>query len=176
MPYQLDLELFNRRIRDAVLWRRYQEGNVEHSAFPRSPVLKPTDQIEWASHIEWVATTQHVFDERGRLLQAVENTLDMPEDRLGNGRLLLFDPDGSLSDGAAQVASHGFFDADNIPGWDTWIFYDTDQSQPYAGSFSTFLVSWIPSSFIELVDRGIDVNPEAAWSGLSMFVRRLPWL
>ena len=39
----------------------------------------------------------------------------------GPHSLLVFDPGGSLSDGAARVASGGSFDDDNIPPWDTWI-------------------------------------------------------
>jgi hypothetical protein len=42
---------------------------------------------------------------------------------LAGGRLLAFALDHTLSDGAAYVATNGFFDGDNIPAWDTWITY-----------------------------------------------------
>src|SRR5258708_1323521 len=93
--------------------------------------------------------TQHLFDERARLLQAA-----------GIAPLLLFDPDASLFDGAAEVASKAFFDGDNIPAWDTWVFYDTDRTQPHYDFFSTFLVSWVPRSLIELANKGVQVNAE----------------
>jgi len=40
---------------------------------------------------------------------------------LRQGRLLCYFPDANLADGAAQVASEGFFDINNIPPWDTWV-------------------------------------------------------
>ena len=60
------------------------------------------------------------------------------------GRLLLFAPQDSLSDGAATVASEGFFDTDNVPAWDTWRYFD-DQT----------LVSWVPHQLISKVQSGI---------------------
>jgi hypothetical protein len=76
-----------------------------------------------------------------------------------NGKLLLFYPDGSLSDGAAEPASRGFFDNDNLPASDTWVYYGTDGSG--SRNFDqNFLVSWIPGQFVPLVNGGIEVNPE----------------
>ena len=76
-----------------------------------------------------------------------------------NGKLLLFYPDGSLSDGAAEVASRGFFDGGNVPAWDTWVYYGTDGSGS-TSSDQSFLVSWVPRQFVPLVHGGIEVNPE----------------
>jgi len=66
------------------------------------------------------------------------------------GKLLLFTPRDSLSDGAATVASDGFFDVDNVPAWDTWLYFDGHT-----------LVSWVPPQLISKVQLGIDVNPES---------------
>ena len=65
------------------------------------------------------------------------------------GRLLLFTPQDSLSDGAATVASEGFFDVGNVPAWDTWLYFDGQS-----------LLSWVPHPLIPKVQSGIDVNPE----------------
>lgn len=65
------------------------------------------------------------------------------------GRGLLFVPQDSLSDGAATVQSEGFFDVDNVPAWDTWIYFD-----------GRMLLSWVPPQLISKVQSGIDVNPE----------------
>lgn len=74
---------------------------------------------------------------------------------LKRGRLLVYFPDEQLADGAAEAETNGFFDADNVPPWDTWVglFADKDGDE--------YLVSWVPSSFVQLVGRGIWVNPEA---------------
>jgi hypothetical protein len=65
------------------------------------------------------------------------------------GRLLLFTPQDSLSDGAATVASEGFFDVDNVPAWDTWLYFDGQS-----------LLSWVPQPLFPKVQSGMDVNPE----------------
>jgi hypothetical protein len=74
---------------------------------------------------------------------------------IDNGKLLLFMPEDSLF-GAATVASDGFFDVDNVPAWDTWLFFG-----------GRTLISWVPQQLIPMVQAGIDVNPEGCirWHG-----------
>lgn len=69
---------------------------------------------------------------------------------LSSGRRLLCDPFASLSDGAACVQSAGFFDNHNVPPWDTWVCV--------AGV--SCLLSWVPPPYVELVNAGVEVNPE----------------
>jgi hypothetical protein len=66
-----------------------------------------------------------------------------------DGRLLLYAPDENLFDGAAQYASKGFFNVDNVPPWDTWVCF-----------FEEYLVSWVPPQLLELANAGIEANPE----------------
>jgi hypothetical protein len=73
-----------------------------------------------------------------------------PLANVDGGKLLLFTPQDSLSDGAATVASNGFFDVDNVPPWDTWLYFD-----------GRTLVTWVPPQLISTVQLGIDVNPES---------------
>ena len=65
------------------------------------------------------------------------------------GRILLYFPEENLADGAAQVSSGGFYDADNVPPWDVWVGYSNGA-----------LVSWVPPALIEVAQMGIDANPE----------------
>ena len=69
---------------------------------------------------------------------------------LNGGRLLFLEPATSLSDGAANMQSHGFFDNHNASPWDTWLCF-ADQR---------FLVSWVPPEFLDAADAGVRVNPE----------------
>jgi hypothetical protein len=73
--------------------------------------------------------------------------------------LLAFFPDASLSDGAAEQATNGFFDAFNIPAWDTWVSYFEDHAKPDA-SYGQYLVAYIPTNLVPVVQAGINVNPE----------------
>ena len=79
----------------------------------------------------------------------------VPSRSLAGGRLLLYAPDDTLSDGAAGVNTDGFFDFDNVPPWDTWVAY------LYESEKLQYLVSWIPPQLVELAHGGLDVNPEA---------------
>jgi hypothetical protein len=65
------------------------------------------------------------------------------------GRLLLYAPDENLACGAAEYASKGFFDVNNVPPWDTWVCMS-----------GKYLVSWVPAKLLRLAQQGIDVNPE----------------
>jgi hypothetical protein len=73
---------------------------------------------------------------------------------LAGGRLLGYAPDETLSDGAAELESQGFFDVHNVPPWDTWIAYVYESDGP------NYLVSWVPPVLVDLVTGGISVNPE----------------
>ena len=83
-------------------------------------------------------------------------------DDLEGGRLLLYFPDEDLACGAAAAETHGFFDVNNTPPWDTWVGLFRD------GGFDVgadYLVSWKP--LVAMVSRGIDVNPEGCRGWLS---------
>jgi hypothetical protein len=79
--------------------------------------------------------------------------------RVENGRLMVYFPDADLCDGAAEVETDGYFDVFNTPPWDTWVgFFRDDRAETDA--YVNYLVAWVPPVFVELVARGIEVNPE----------------
>ena len=85
--------------------------------------------------------------------------------RAGEGRLMVYFPDADLSDGAAEVETGGWFDVYNTPPWDTWAgFFHDDRPAP-TDAYARYLVAWVPPAFVEMVGRGIYVNPEQciAW-------------
>ena len=56
---------------------------------------------------------------RAERLRTIANWYQEQVPDLGGGGLVLFDPDSSRSDCAAEAGSEGFFDWDNLPAWDT---------------------------------------------------------
>jgi hypothetical protein len=62
------------------------------------------------------------------------------------GRLLLYFPDADLTDGAAQVASDGFFDVYNAPPWGTWVGYFEDGVADSADT--SYLLAWVPDALV----------------------------
>lgn len=80
------------------------------------------------------------------------------------GRLLLYEPMETVSDGAAEALSRGFFDAEDAPPWDTWFWLK-----------ERTIFCWVPESLISDAQAGIDANPVdcirwADWSELSTLI------
>ncbi len=74
---------------------------------------------------------------------------------LAGGRLVAYMPEVNLCDGAAEYSSEGYFDVDNIPPWDTWVWYACGSS-----ILPSHLVAWVPPQFIDVAQAGLEVNPE----------------
>jgi hypothetical protein len=69
--------------------------------------------------------------------------------------LLACEINESICSGESEHASHGFFDVDDRPAWDTWVL-----SIPRPeGSDNATLISFVPDRLVDAVSRGIDVNP-----------------
>jgi len=150
-----------RKISETAEWReatalweqvRVSLGPLDHIL--RSVGIKPTlplyglrDEALWAEGVAEVANT------RRNLMHQISP--EPPTTHENGGRLLLYYTYDNLADGAAQQSSNGFFDADNIPPWDTWVSF-------YEG----VLLCWVPAPLIEAAQMGIDANPEECirWS------------
>ena len=150
------VDRFRSSLFEAIAWRstRNTAGIAERDF--RSPELRPGDPFR-----DWAATTNLLIRHRREIL--FSNSVNIPNQLdLSSGGLLLFDPGQSLSDGAAQVESNGFFDADNIPPWDLWIAYIEEPKQQLNSwtRFDSFLLCWIPQALSEMVDHSLAVNPE----------------
>jgi hypothetical protein len=88
---------------------------------------------------------------------------DQPVKDLCGGRLIAFEPSQSLSDGAAEQASNGYFDSHNCPPPDTWVwfvYYEGGYQRVRHEYSSGYLIAWVPPQFLELVNAGIWVIPE----------------
>jgi hypothetical protein len=70
---------------------------------------------------------------------------------------LRYAPDETVDDGASEQVTNGFFDIQDEPPWDLWLGYVVETS----GRPQEYLVCWIPPTFIQTVQDGIDVNPVA---------------
>jgi hypothetical protein len=68
-------------------------------------------------------------------------------------------PEAELSDGAAEVATQEFFDVYNAPPWGTWVGYFEDPG-PDESEYGSYVLAWVPEELVELVNSGIEVNPE----------------
>ena len=135
----------------------------------RGPYLEPHATFASYTHSVRREMVRQVVAGRERALGWNSSRVaHYPLDLVG-GRLLAFDPDNSLADGAAEDCTDRFFDWFNLPTWDTWVWYAVDETRrdkaKPAGehvdhNFVGCLVSWIPPQFLNLVNSGIDANLE----------------
>lgn len=71
---------------------------------------------------------------------------------LAGGRILVTTIDTDSCE-AATEPSNGYYDHNDLPGWDTWFLHrDTDRS--WGAIFC-----WVPAGLVELAQRGMDVIP-----------------
>jgi hypothetical protein len=78
------------------------------------------------------------------------------EPSLQDGRILLYIPDIDTHDGVAPVMSKKFIGSDSqfftAPPWGTWLHFQLEAANQDVVSY---LASWIPQQFIELVDDAV---------------------
>ena len=142
----------------------YKKAVIEHpDTLPRHRssygAETPQDRTEYV---------EHLARERGLLVNDLGLT-SLPATLIGDGRLLVYEPDNDLCDGAAPIASKWFFDENNMPPWDTWVCYVIDSEKMQKGrwvSWSSYLIAWVPPVFLKSAEAGISVNPEEciAWA------------
>ena len=146
---------FELRLAQAIAWC----GALADLAQPQTSLRSP-DLLQLSVFpISRASTVNQVLSRRGwhETIRPVRPTL--PRDGLAGGRLLAYLPEEQLSDGAAELETHGFFDEDNVPPCDTWVglFANGAEYRSYA---SDVLISWVPAEFVALAEQGINVNPE----------------
>lgn len=194
-----DLAEFQRRLGETIAWylSKVPIADPEHglrteALAPSGDVAHPTRKVwsdfprPWTDEMwneyrraqsQAPQQRQGIVDEVARKRRTLlrMSRLDHPQQKesLGRGRLLVYEPELNLYDGAAMNASEGFFDGDNVPPWDTWLAYIVDTVEEN----QTYLIAWVPPELLELASDGIDVNPEDCirWAGNvdAEFVRQL---
>jgi hypothetical protein len=148
--------IFRRNYTESHLWRQGAELFRQASLGSIAPLREQLRTSAIHPHASLAeARMEH---EREQIVQSVivrrSDLVGAPQERSTNtgsdqGRLLLYTPEENLADGAAQYASKGFFDVDNVPPWDTWVAFSHG-----------ILLSWVPLQLVGLAEAGIDANPE----------------
>jgi hypothetical protein len=155
-----DQRQFIERLTQAIVWCR-DEGSIQ----------QPRTSLRMCNREKYDLASQHhqVFSvclERSTRLSRSGRRNLSPVTGLCGGRLLAYFPGDNLFDGWAETVSEGFFDVNNIPPYDTWVwmvrnirtfeYEDHEQGEIEAN----YLVAWVPPDFIPLASRGVEANPE----------------
>jgi hypothetical protein len=117
---------FRQSLAETIAWCTARAALGDPERCLRTPALHARPLRFEPSLAGRQACVTAVIDARSRLLRATGRSPATLASDLAGGRLVLFDPDGTLSDGAAAVDSQRFFDDDNVPPWDCWVLYVAD--------------------------------------------------
>jgi hypothetical protein len=149
---------FVRNLTEAIVWCTASGSlsNPETSLRTCEPtiLISPEDQVRGVCS----SRSMSLWHSGRRDLPAVTG--------LCGGRLVAYFPNDNLCDGVAKTHSKGFFDFDNIPPFDTWVWWVRNVRREEYDDHTTserevdYLVAWVPPDFVALADAGIRINAE----------------
>ena len=127
-----------------------RSSHLDPSIVLRVPPLEEVGVEVWLErkHDSYQRAVSAIIEKRSTLVRDLhigDADLTLAQSK---GKLLLYEPLETVTDGAAASSSRGFFDIEDAPPWDTWFLYS-------AGS--TF--SWVPETLVQNAQAGIDANP-----------------
>jgi hypothetical protein len=136
--------------------------NLNFRAFP-----KTREEIEiWIQdkYLNYQQAVSEVIQQRSELLRATNVRLPEIDAIYPKGKLLIYFPMETVTDGAAEASSHRFFDGEDAPPWDTWFWYSKGA-----------ILCWVDGSMTSAAQAGIDANPVdciqwADWDRLALLV------
>jgi hypothetical protein len=139
-------------------WCALRPADLPVSRRLRTPILEP--DLEDEPSLAALEAALHELAERRRAqLEQIEWAAGVTPPR--PGRLLVCEVNMGLGDGLAEAGSRGFFDAADLPPWDTWLvaYGKTRPSEPDQPLES--LITWVPEPLAELAAAGIAAHRSA---------------
>lgn len=149
------------RLAETVAWCNLHARTDDADASTRSLVLcPPVMALPQRQRLSWLldrvgepqAAVEHVAQARRRELARLGVPILPVGPDLAGGRLLFTTIDTD-SCGAATGPSNGYYDLDDLPGWDTW-FWHRPTDRPWGAIYC-----WVPARLVELARDGMDVIP-----------------
>lgn len=172
-----ELLQFRWRLAETIAWCSARVDISGPAGSLRTPELQPrflrtTDRPldgrwRWEAVAGNSAAKVELALARERLLRQAGEYPSSPADDLAGGKLLLFYPGDSVLDAFSGMESDGFFDEDDGPPWDTWVWISSEDSWPPTISgyrFPQYIVTWVPGQFLDLANWGAKVNATACIS------------
>lgn len=156
VSWDTTVALIRRRMGEAAAWR------TERRSFPLD-TPGPTDLLGSMHDSVWQCRPLAERENAVEIVAAVRAALlRRNANENPGGRLLLFDPDGTLSDGTATLECPEIFDGHNVPARDFWLLYAGEQDADPARWkwFDSFLLAWVPPELVAAADRGVRVTPD----------------
>src|SRR4051794_4218671 len=149
------------RLAETVAWCSRHARADDAGASTRTPGLRPPImahrgydllRLLLASPAEPRAAVDFVCAARRRALECLEVPVLPVGLSLAGGRILYTTIDTDSCE-CATGPSNGYFDLDDLPGWDAW-FNHRQTDRPWGAIYC-----WVPGHLVELARSGMDVIP-----------------
>jgi len=130
--------------REAEAWCALKSGGPAYRAEVLRPLLSELPAVDELHNV------LETIRRRRRDFLASDPIPVAPSPR---GRLLACEFNASTASGESEHASGGFFDIDDRPPWDTWVWVlQTESGDP-------ILLAWVPQAVVDRVEPSIAMNP-----------------
>ena len=154
----INIEDFRIRLAEAILWCSGHLSPSDPALSLRSAILRPPGlRVCDSLRIGLQEIVNAVAGQRATLISNQDRNRMKPACDLAGGRLLICtSATESIPDGHVSAASRGFYDEDDLPPWDTWLYYIQPDKEIIVRSYQPeYLVSWVPKTWIELATIGV---------------------
>jgi hypothetical protein len=159
---------FAQRLAETVAWCSRHASAEDAGTSTRSPVLMPPIMRHRGHDLlkrlldspeETTAAVDFVCRARREELARLGIPVVPVGPDLAGGRVLFTTIDTDSCE-AATAPSNGYYDLDDLPGWDTWFFH-ARTDRPWGAIYC-----WVPAHLVELARAGMDVIPvmSVAWA------------
>jgi hypothetical protein len=141
-----------RSLREAVAWcgaRAFLDDGPWREHPLRSPALRDVAREHHAVYSDFGIVEEVVIERHNLLICAGRRAAEGAD---AGARVLGFYVDDTLSEGATEAASNGWFDSDDLSPWDTWIGGVTLPGP------RRLLLSWVPAAWVDRVAAGTQVS------------------
>jgi hypothetical protein len=137
-------------LRRPVQHDRFRSPELDPSALLKVPRFSDSDIEVWLERKResYQSAVRAVSANRSAVVRDRNIQVADPAVAKSKGRLLLYEALETVTDGASESSSRGFFDIEDAPPWDTWFLYSV-------GS----IFSWVPEALVQAAQAGIDANP-----------------
>ena len=137
-------------LRRSLQHDQFRSRELDPSALLKVPPLGESSIEVWLERKRdsYQSAINAINTNRSALVRDRNIKVAVPAMAESKGRLLLYEPLETVTDGASASSSRGFFDIEDAPPWDTWFLYSE-------GS----IFSWVPEALVQNAQAGIDSNP-----------------
>ena len=137
-------------LRRSLQHDQFRSRELDPSAFLRIPPFGESNIGVWLERKRESYQSAIIAINANRSVLVRDMNIEVADPAVAGskGRLLLYEPLETVTDGASGSSSRGFFDIEDAPPWDTWFLYSE-------GS----ILSWVPEALVQDAQAGIDANP-----------------